>query len=145
MNPTTDAKQQQQQEAQAVQEELTALRERVRPRPDGDSQEDSSMHNLGLNLPPSKEVLGKINMDSNLHLFVLTQRLCLFLKSSWGIGNSGKWKKKKTHKRFNWGALVSQTVRKKVIFFNIFEVSKVLFSSDLNVYDRQLKGSVEMT
>lgn len=67
MNPTAEAKQQQQQEAQAVQEELTALRERVRPRQDGGSQEDSSMHNLGLTLPPSKVVLGKINMYSNLH------------------------------------------------------------------------------
>lgn len=67
MNPIADAKQQQQQKAQAVQEELTALRERVRPRQDGDSQEDSSIHNLGLNLPPSKEVLGKINMDSSSH------------------------------------------------------------------------------
>lgn len=65
MNPTADAKQQQ--KAQALQEELTALRERVRPRQDGDSQEDSSMHNLGLNLPPSKEVRGEINTDSNLH------------------------------------------------------------------------------
>ncbi|XP_051242559.1 mitotic spindle assembly checkpoint protein MAD1 isoform X1 [Dicentrarchus labrax] len=63
MNPTTVAKQQRQQEVEALREEVTRLRELVRSLQDGGalvhSQDDSSMHtpNLGLSLPPSKEVL----------------------------------------------------------------------------------------
>lgn len=78
MNPTTVAKQQRQQEVEALREEVTHLRELVRSLQGGGSlvhsQDNSSMHNpsLGLSLPPSKEVLGKIhNMDSHLqtHLY----------------------------------------------------------------------------
>lgn len=72
MNPTSVAKQQRQQEVEALQEEVSHLRELVRSLQDGGSlihsQDDSSMHNpsLGLSLPPSKEVLGKyLHMDSN--------------------------------------------------------------------------------
>uniref|UniRef100_A0A3Q3WCW2 Mitotic spindle assembly checkpoint protein MAD1 n=1 Tax=Mola mola TaxID=94237 RepID=A0A3Q3WCW2_MOLML len=63
MNPTTVAKQQRQQEVEALREEVTRLRELVRSLQEGGSlvhpQDDSSMHNssLGLRLPPSKEVL----------------------------------------------------------------------------------------
>ncbi|KAI3352507.1 hypothetical protein L3Q82_005459 [Scortum barcoo] len=63
MNPTTVAKQQRQQEFEALQEEVTRLRELVRSLQDGGavihSQDDSSIHapGLGLSLPPSKEVL----------------------------------------------------------------------------------------
>lgn len=73
MNPTTVAKQQRQQEVEALREEVTHLRELLRSVQDGTalahSQDDSSMHTsgLGLSLPPSKEVLGKIhNTDSHL-------------------------------------------------------------------------------
>lgn len=67
MNPTTVAKQQRQQEVEALREEVTRLRELVRSLQDGGtlphSHDDSSMHSssLGLSLPPSKEVLGKIH------------------------------------------------------------------------------------
>ncbi|XP_036949455.1 mitotic spindle assembly checkpoint protein MAD1 [Acanthopagrus latus] len=63
MNPTTVAKQQRQQEVEALREEVTHLRELLRSVQDGaalaHSQDDSSMHTsgLGLSLPPSKEVL----------------------------------------------------------------------------------------
>ncbi|XP_042341152.1 mitotic spindle assembly checkpoint protein MAD1 [Plectropomus leopardus] len=63
MNPTTVAKQQRQQDVEALREEVTRLRELVRSLQDGGSmvysQEDPSMHasSLGLSLPPSKEVL----------------------------------------------------------------------------------------
>uniref|UniRef100_A0A671TUL6 Mitotic spindle assembly checkpoint protein MAD1 n=1 Tax=Sparus aurata TaxID=8175 RepID=A0A671TUL6_SPAAU len=63
MNPTTVAKQQRQQEVEALREEVTHLRELLRSVQDGTalahSQDDSSMHTsgLGLSLPPSKEVL----------------------------------------------------------------------------------------
>ncbi|GLD68270.1 mitotic spindle assembly checkpoint protein MAD1, partial [Lates japonicus] len=63
MNPTAVAKQQRQQEVEALREEVTHLRELVRSLQDGGSlvhsQDDSSMHSssLGLSLPPSKEVL----------------------------------------------------------------------------------------
>lgn len=63
MNPTTVAKQQRQQDVEALREEVTRLRELVRSLQDGGatvhSQDDSSMHasSLGLSLPPSKEVL----------------------------------------------------------------------------------------
>ncbi|XP_010731916.3 mitotic spindle assembly checkpoint protein MAD1 [Larimichthys crocea] len=63
MNPTTVAKQQRQQEVEALREEVTRLRELMRSLQDGStlvqSQDDSSMHapSLGLSLPPSKEVL----------------------------------------------------------------------------------------
>ncbi|XP_035516349.1 mitotic spindle assembly checkpoint protein MAD1 isoform X1 [Morone saxatilis] len=63
MNPTTVAKQQRQQEVEALREEVTRLRELVRSLQDGGalvhSQDDSSMHtpSFGLSLPPSKEVL----------------------------------------------------------------------------------------
>lgn len=74
MNPTTVAKQQRQQEVEALREEVTRLRELVRSLQDGGtvahSQDDSSIHtpSLGLSLPPSKEVLGKIHdTDSQLH------------------------------------------------------------------------------
>lgn len=79
MNPTTVAKQQRQQEVEALQEEVTRLRELVRSLQDGGavvhSQDDSSMHNpsLGLSLPPSKEVLGKIHK----HGFTFTDSLVL--------------------------------------------------------------------
>lgn len=63
MNPTSVAKQQRQQEMETIQEEVTRLRELVRSLQDGgslvQSQEDSIVPNLGLGLPPSKEVLGK--------------------------------------------------------------------------------------
>ncbi|KAM6940455.1 mitotic spindle assembly checkpoint protein MAD1 [Xenentodon cancila] len=63
MNPTTVAKQQRQQETEALQEEVTRLKELVRSLQEGGAglklQDDSSMHasNLSLCLPPSKEVL----------------------------------------------------------------------------------------
>ncbi|XP_071360423.1 mitotic spindle assembly checkpoint protein MAD1 isoform X2 [Trachinotus anak] len=63
MNPTSVAKQQRQQEVEALREEVTHLRELVRSLQEGGalvhSQDDSSMHSssLGLSLPPSKEVL----------------------------------------------------------------------------------------
>lgn len=76
MNPTTVAKQQRQQEVEALREEVTRLRELVRSLQDGGavvhSQDDSSIHtpSLGLSLLPSKEVLGKIH-DTHLqtHLY----------------------------------------------------------------------------
>lgn len=74
MNPTTVAKQQRQQEVEALREEVTHLRELVRSLQDGGSllhsQDDSSVPNpsLGFSLPPSKEVQGKIrNKNSKLH------------------------------------------------------------------------------
>ncbi|XP_032384534.1 mitotic spindle assembly checkpoint protein MAD1 [Etheostoma spectabile] len=63
MNPTSVAKQQRQQDVEALQEEVTRLRELVRSLQDGGamghSQDESSMHapSLGLGFPPSKEVL----------------------------------------------------------------------------------------
>ncbi|XP_032419533.1 mitotic spindle assembly checkpoint protein MAD1 [Xiphophorus hellerii] len=61
LNPTAEAKQQLRQEAGAVQEELTRLRELVRSYQEGGvaSQDDSSIHTPGfsITLPPSKEVL----------------------------------------------------------------------------------------
>uniref|UniRef100_A0A8D3CL78 Mitotic spindle assembly checkpoint protein MAD1 n=1 Tax=Scophthalmus maximus TaxID=52904 RepID=A0A8D3CL78_SCOMX len=63
MNPTSVAKQQRQQEVDALREEVTHLRELVRSLQDGGalvhSQDESSLHgsSLGLSLPPSKEVL----------------------------------------------------------------------------------------
>ncbi|XP_059189647.1 mitotic spindle assembly checkpoint protein MAD1 [Centropristis striata] len=63
MNPTSVAKQQRQQDVEALQEEVTHLRELVRSLQDGGAsvhlQDDSGMHasGLGLSLPPSKEVL----------------------------------------------------------------------------------------
>uniref|UniRef100_A0A3P8UR86 Mitotic arrest deficient 1 like 1 n=1 Tax=Cynoglossus semilaevis TaxID=244447 RepID=A0A3P8UR86_CYNSE len=59
MNPTTVAKQQRQQEVEALREEVTHLRELVRSLQDlGRSPEDPRLHisNLSLSLPPSKEV-----------------------------------------------------------------------------------------
>lgn len=63
MNPTAAAKQQRQQEVEALREEVTRLRELVRSLQDGGVHGDSSLHgsSLGLSLPPSKEVLGKIH------------------------------------------------------------------------------------
>lgn len=67
INPTSAAKQQRQQEVESLQEEVTRLRELVRSLQDGGtlglSHDDSSMKNasLSLSLPPSKEVLGKID------------------------------------------------------------------------------------
>ncbi|XP_029315408.1 LOW QUALITY PROTEIN: mitotic spindle assembly checkpoint protein MAD1 [Cottoperca gobio] len=63
MNPTTVAKQQRQQDVDALREEVTCLRDLVRSLQDGGaaahSKADSSLHasGLGLSLPPSKEVL----------------------------------------------------------------------------------------
>ncbi|XP_034455560.1 mitotic spindle assembly checkpoint protein MAD1 [Hippoglossus hippoglossus] len=63
MNPTAVAKQQRQQEVEALQEEVTHLRELVRSLQEGGalahSQDDSRLHgsSIGLSLPPSKEVL----------------------------------------------------------------------------------------
>lgn len=63
MNPTAVAKQQRQEEVEALQQEVTHLREIVRSLQDGGaavhSQDDSSVHSLklGLSLLPSKEVL----------------------------------------------------------------------------------------
>ncbi|XP_041642290.1 mitotic spindle assembly checkpoint protein MAD1 [Cheilinus undulatus] len=61
MNPTSVAKQQRQQEVEALREEVTSLRELVRSLQEGGalahSQDDSSMHVSSLSLPPSKEVL----------------------------------------------------------------------------------------
>lgn len=63
MNPTTVAKQQRQQEVEALHEEVTCLRELVRSLQGGSAasrlHDDSSMHasNLSLSLPPPKEVL----------------------------------------------------------------------------------------
>lgn len=65
MNPTAVAKQQRQQEVEALQEEVTHLRELVRSLQEGGSlvhpQDESGIYSssLGLRLPPSKEVLGK--------------------------------------------------------------------------------------
>lgn len=62
MNPTTVAKQQRQQEVEALREEVTHLRELVRSLQDlGRSPEDPRLHisNLSLSLPPSKEVQGR--------------------------------------------------------------------------------------
>ncbi|XP_047220578.1 mitotic spindle assembly checkpoint protein MAD1 isoform X2 [Girardinichthys multiradiatus] len=60
-NPTTEAKQQRQQEVEAIREELTHLRELVRSFQEGGmvSNDNSSIHTSGLSLslPPSKEVL----------------------------------------------------------------------------------------
>lgn len=73
MNPTTVAKQQRQQEVDALREEVTRLRELVRSLQDGGalvhSQDESSLHtsSLSLSLPPSKEVLGKI-YNTHTHL-----------------------------------------------------------------------------
>ncbi|TWW58915.1 Mitotic spindle assembly checkpoint protein MAD1 [Takifugu flavidus] len=64
MNPTSVAKQQRQQEMETIQEEVTRLRELVRSLQDGgslvQSQDDSIVPNLGLGLPPSKEVLAQL-------------------------------------------------------------------------------------
>lgn len=63
MNPTSVAKQQRQQEIESAREEVTRLRELVRSLQDGGSavqSQDSMVPNLGVSLPPSKEVLGKI-------------------------------------------------------------------------------------
>ncbi|XP_035993315.1 mitotic spindle assembly checkpoint protein MAD1-like [Fundulus heteroclitus] len=61
LNPTTEAKQQRQQEVEDVREELNRLRELVRSFQEGGmvAQDDSRIHTSGLslNLPPSKEVL----------------------------------------------------------------------------------------
>lgn len=63
MNPTSVAKQQRQQEEEALREEVTRLRELVRSLQDGGalvhSQDDVSLHasSLSFSLPPSKEVL----------------------------------------------------------------------------------------
>ncbi|XP_042243913.1 mitotic spindle assembly checkpoint protein MAD1 [Thunnus thynnus] len=63
MNPTSVAKQQRQQEEEALREEVTRLRELVRSLQDGGalvhSQDDASLHasSLSFSLPPSKEVL----------------------------------------------------------------------------------------
>lgn len=62
MNPTNAAKQQRQQEADALREEVARLRELVRSLQDGGhSRDDSGLHssNLNLSLLPSKEVLGE--------------------------------------------------------------------------------------
>lgn len=67
MNPTSVAKQQRQQEVEVLREEMSRLRELVRSLQNGGalphSHDESSMHSssLGLNFPPSKEVLGKIH------------------------------------------------------------------------------------
>uniref|UniRef100_A0A3B5RAN5 Mitotic spindle assembly checkpoint protein MAD1 n=1 Tax=Xiphophorus maculatus TaxID=8083 RepID=A0A3B5RAN5_XIPMA len=57
LNPTAEAKQQRQQEAGAVQEELTRLRELVRSYQEGGvaSQDDSSIHTPGFNLRKQME------------------------------------------------------------------------------------------
>lgn len=63
MNPTSVAKQQRQQEIETAREEVTRLRELVRSLQEGRSavpSQDSTAPNLGVCLPPSKEVLGKI-------------------------------------------------------------------------------------
>lgn len=63
MNPTTAAKQERQQEVEALREEVTCLRDLVRSLQGGGaalhSQDDSSIHatSLSFSLPPSKEVL----------------------------------------------------------------------------------------
>lgn len=65
MNPTAVAKQQRQQEVEALREEVTRLRERVCTLQDGGSllhpPDDSGVHNASrsFSLPPSKEVQGK--------------------------------------------------------------------------------------
>lgn len=65
MNPTAVAKQQRQQEAEALREEVTLLRERVRMLQDGGSllhsQDEPGVHGASrsFSLPPSKEVQGK--------------------------------------------------------------------------------------
>ncbi|XP_035992565.1 mitotic spindle assembly checkpoint protein MAD1 [Fundulus heteroclitus] len=65
LNPTTEAKQQRQQEVEDVREELNRLRELVRSFQEGGmvAQDDSRIHTSGLslNLPPSKEVLGFVS------------------------------------------------------------------------------------
>ncbi|KAM3865165.1 mitotic spindle assembly checkpoint protein MAD1 [Diretmus argenteus] len=63
MNPTSVAKQQRQQEVEALREEVTCLREHLRSLQDGGTlvhaQDNASTHNpnLSLSLPPSQEVL----------------------------------------------------------------------------------------
>uniref|UniRef100_H3CS51 Mitotic spindle assembly checkpoint protein MAD1 n=1 Tax=Tetraodon nigroviridis TaxID=99883 RepID=H3CS51_TETNG len=61
MNPTSVAKQQRQQEMETAREEVTRLRELVRSLQEGgsavQSQDSSTVANLGVCLPPSKEVL----------------------------------------------------------------------------------------
>lgn len=63
MNPTAAAKQERQQEVEALREEVTCLRDLVRSLQGGGSalhsQDDSSLHasSLSFSLPPSKEVL----------------------------------------------------------------------------------------
>lgn len=74
MNPTSVAKQQRQQEVEALQEEVARLRDLVRALQDGGalphSHDESSIHSssLGFSLPPSKEVLGKVTTDKQTQL-----------------------------------------------------------------------------
>lgn len=76
MNPTSAAKQQRQQEVETLQEEVTRLRELVRSLQEGGieglSRDDSCLKNpsLGLILPPSKEVLGKIHYTGTHNRFL---------------------------------------------------------------------------
>ncbi|KAK9540695.1 hypothetical protein VZT92_003132 [Zoarces viviparus] len=61
MNPTTAAKQERQQDVEALREEVTRLGKLVRSLQDGGAavhlQDDSGVHAASLSLPPSKEVL----------------------------------------------------------------------------------------
>ncbi|XP_071379101.1 mitotic spindle assembly checkpoint protein MAD1 [Centroberyx affinis] len=74
MNPTSVAKQQRQQEVEALREEVTRLREHLRSLQDGGSlvhaQDDASTHTpkLSLSLPPSQEVLDLRKQMESLEL-----------------------------------------------------------------------------
>ncbi|XP_071783816.1 mitotic spindle assembly checkpoint protein MAD1 [Centroberyx gerrardi] len=74
MNPTSVAKQQRQQEVEALREEVTRLREHLRSLQDGGSlvhaQDDASAHTpkLSLSLPPSQEVLDLRKQMESLEL-----------------------------------------------------------------------------
>ena len=82
MNPITVAKQQRQQDIDALREEVTRLSELVRSLQEGGAmiQGDSSINaSLSLSLPPSKEVVGKINAPTDVCLTLIVYELLLTL------------------------------------------------------------------
>ena len=79
MNPTNVAKQQRQQETEALREEVTRLREHLRSLKDAGPlalQDDphTGSPGLGLSLPPSQEVLGKTHRDTHRHTQTHTEQ-----------------------------------------------------------------------
>lgn len=66
MNPTAIAKQERQQEVEALREEVTRLRDLVRSLQSGGAVGHSQDDMHSLSLPPSKEVLGKIRQKWNV-------------------------------------------------------------------------------